>query len=165
MRPMAELRHVLLAVVFTALQLSNGVLSQVTQCVFPSSINIGSPLLSSIVSMGGEGGNQGPLIILDLHVTCLAVEKRGVYREASVAVRYNTSVETNSTTHFTVSCSTSDNEYVAKGSREAAPDSLFSVPTRRDCAACSSNGGGSSRFDPVTNCIGKPILLHLSLIN
>ena len=167
MRPMAGLRHVLLAAVFAALQLSNGVLSQVTQCVFPTSSIIGTPLLSAIRSSGGEGGSVQVVTILDMQVTCLAVNEKDVYRQASVVVRYDTDLSsmTNVTGHLTIECG-SDDLYIPNGDIEPnVPESLFNTPTRYDCAAClTSAAPGAGTYDPDTNCIGKPSILILKLI-
>lgn len=164
---MARLRHVVLAVVFTVLQLFNGVLSQVSQCVFPSSSIIHAPLVQSIASSGGEGAEIENVTILDLHVTCLAVRELDMYREASVVVRYNSAMSTNVIDHFTVSCFNNNNNlfYNPKEREPNVAASLFNVQTRYDCAACSNSGGGSLTIDMEANCIGKSAeIFHLFLI-
>ena len=138
------------------------------ECTLPSAMDIETLVESITISSGGEGAGTD-ITLLNHHFTCLAVGSRADrYRGVSIAVRYN-ATQSGGTTNTRLSqvqldCSGGTHFIPSSEPFEPVrPESVLTLPTRRDCSLCVLTAPSSIMVDDDTNCACKYMYMPLLL--
>ena len=135
-----------------------------SQCPLPTQTQIEDAILNVLQNTGGDGSSVDAVLLLDQHYNCLATSDRlNRYRSVTVAVRYNVTTMTPSSSETRVSqlqlrsCRSDATRFEANSENTLEdPGTLdvFNLSTRRDCTLCTDTSpqGFPGVFDADHNC-------------